>query len=311
MRSKTARSLCCGFSVCVCWFSGPGSGSPRATRSSRPPTGRGSRRARAAARARAGGRARDRRVGRPADGHRRSWERAVGRVGPVQEFPERHRGGNDCCVKRARDATSLPEPAPYRCNRFLTCNESFRRFWSGGTRSLRYLRPRWSRRHGPSWRGACEPAAQSAADPTSGRHGVPLTAARPSSRSSASRGRPHRPRPGRRRAADSGPGAIKGRSLAAIAWRRLRRDKLALAGGIVIVLFVLARGLRRTDRRHALRRRTTRSRNNTGPHSAARPARLDAARRVQRRERHALARRHAAVRAGHPRATCSTARGPR
>ena len=38
------------------------------------------------------------------------------------------------------------------------------------------------------------------------------------------------------RAAD---GEIKGRSLSAIAWRRLRRDKVALAGAIVIVLFVL------------------------------------------------------------------------
>jgi peptide/nickel transport system permease protein len=34
--------------------------------------------------------------------------------------------------------------------------------------------------------------------------------------------------------------AIKGRSLSAIAWRRLRRDKLALAGAVVIVLMVLA-----------------------------------------------------------------------
>jgi peptide/nickel transport system permease protein len=32
---------------------------------------------------------------------------------------------------------------------------------------------------------------------------------------------------------------VKGRSLASIAWRRLRRDKLALAGAVVIVLFVL------------------------------------------------------------------------
>jgi peptide/nickel transport system permease protein len=33
--------------------------------------------------------------------------------------------------------------------------------------------------------------------------------------------------------------AIQGRSLRQIAWRRLRRDKVALAGGIVIVIFVL------------------------------------------------------------------------
>ena len=40
--------------------------------------------------------------------------------------------------------------------------------------------------------------------------------------------------------ADQGPTAIQGRSLSAIAWRRLRRDRLALAGGVVIILFVLA-----------------------------------------------------------------------
>ena len=39
----------------------------------------------------------------------------------------------------------------------------------------------------------------------------------------------------------AGPGAarIEGRSLGQIAWRRLRRDKVAMAGGIVIVLLVL------------------------------------------------------------------------
>jgi len=38
---------------------------------------------------------------------------------------------------------------------------------------------------------------------------------------------------------DDAPADIQGRSLASIAWRRLRRDKVALAGGVVIVLFVL------------------------------------------------------------------------
>jgi ABC-type dipeptide/oligopeptide/nickel transport system permease subunit len=39
----------------------------------------------------------------------------------------------------------------------------------------------------------------------------------------------------------AGPGAarIEGRSLGQIAWRRLRRDKVAMAGGIVIVLLIL------------------------------------------------------------------------
>jgi peptide/nickel transport system permease protein len=41
-------------------------------------------------------------------------------------------------------------------------------------------------------------------------------------------------------APDATASGIAGRSLWAIAWRRLRRDKLALAGGVVIVLFVLA-----------------------------------------------------------------------
>jgi peptide/nickel transport system permease protein len=38
---------------------------------------------------------------------------------------------------------------------------------------------------------------------------------------------------------DQGPKAIQGRSLWSIAWRRLRRDKLAMAGGIVIVILIL------------------------------------------------------------------------
>ncbi|MDQ1532034.1 MAG: hypothetical protein QOE37_2139 [Microbacteriaceae bacterium] len=38
---------------------------------------------------------------------------------------------------------------------------------------------------------------------------------------------------------DQGPAAIQGRSLWSIAWRRLRRDKLAMAGGVVIILLVL------------------------------------------------------------------------
>lgn len=37
----------------------------------------------------------------------------------------------------------------------------------------------------------------------------------------------------------SGPTAIVGRSLSQIAWRRLKRDKVALASGIVVLLFVL------------------------------------------------------------------------
>ena len=40
-------------------------------------------------------------------------------------------------------------------------------------------------------------------------------------------------------AESSGAGEIKGRSPWAIAWRRLKRDKVALAGGIVVVLFTL------------------------------------------------------------------------
>lgn len=38
---------------------------------------------------------------------------------------------------------------------------------------------------------------------------------------------------------DNGPAAIVGRSLLSIAWRRLRQDRVAMAGGIVIVVFVL------------------------------------------------------------------------
>ena len=37
-----------------------------------------------------------------------------------------------------------------------------------------------------------------------------------------------------------GTGAIQGRSLAQIAWRRLRRDRVAMAGGVIVVLMVLA-----------------------------------------------------------------------
>jgi peptide/nickel transport system permease protein len=35
------------------------------------------------------------------------------------------------------------------------------------------------------------------------------------------------------------PGEIQGRSLLSIAWRKLRRDRLALAGAVVIILFIL------------------------------------------------------------------------
>ena len=38
---------------------------------------------------------------------------------------------------------------------------------------------------------------------------------------------------------DSAEGAIEGRSLGQIAWRRLRRDKVAMGGGIVVVLMAL------------------------------------------------------------------------
>src|SRR5437764_868067 len=34
--------------------------------------------------------------------------------------------------------------------------------------------------------------------------------------------------------------AIAGRSLRALAWRRLKKDKVALAGGVVVVLLLLA-----------------------------------------------------------------------
>src|SRR5216683_7255289 len=37
----------------------------------------------------------------------------------------------------------------------------------------------------------------------------------------------------------AGAGAIEGRSLGQIAWRRLRRDKVAIAGGVVVVVLVL------------------------------------------------------------------------
>ncbi|MGT2424961.1 ABC transporter permease [Amnibacterium kyonggiense] len=42
---------------------------------------------------------------------------------------------------------------------------------------------------------------------------------------------------------DATQDAIKGRSLAAIAWRRLRQDRIALAGGVVVVLFILVAAL--------------------------------------------------------------------
>src|ERR1700759_780118 len=38
---------------------------------------------------------------------------------------------------------------------------------------------------------------------------------------------------------DTGEKAIAGRSLRQIAWRRLKRDKVAIAGGIVVILLVL------------------------------------------------------------------------
>src|SRR5437764_12841661 len=37
----------------------------------------------------------------------------------------------------------------------------------------------------------------------------------------------------------AGSGDIRGRSPWSIAWRRLRRDRLALAGGVIVVLLVL------------------------------------------------------------------------
>jgi peptide/nickel transport system permease protein len=41
-------------------------------------------------------------------------------------------------------------------------------------------------------------------------------------------------------AALAGTGAVQGRSLGQIAWRRLRRDRVAMAGGLVVVALVLA-----------------------------------------------------------------------
>ncbi|HET7016214.1 MAG TPA: ABC transporter permease [Streptosporangiaceae bacterium] len=41
-------------------------------------------------------------------------------------------------------------------------------------------------------------------------------------------------------AALTGTGAVQGRSLGQIAWRRLRRDRVAMAGGVIVVLLVLA-----------------------------------------------------------------------
>src|ERR1700733_5855639 len=38
---------------------------------------------------------------------------------------------------------------------------------------------------------------------------------------------------------DTGAKAFAGRSLRQIAWRRLKRDKVAIAGGIVVILLVL------------------------------------------------------------------------
>ena len=38
----------------------------------------------------------------------------------------------------------------------------------------------------------------------------------------------------------AGAGAIEGRSLGQIAWRRLRRDKIAIAGGVVVLVLVVA-----------------------------------------------------------------------
>src|SRR5260370_9387135 len=41
-------------------------------------------------------------------------------------------------------------------------------------------------------------------------------------------------------AALAGTGQIEGRSLGQIAWRRLRRDKVAMGGGVVVILLVLS-----------------------------------------------------------------------
>lgn len=64
---------------------------------------------------------------------------------------------------------------------------------------------------------------------------------------------------------DDAPGAIQGRSLASIAWRRLRRDKVALAGGVVIVIFVLMAIF--ADAIAGLYGQTPRALNNLGPDS--------------------------------------------
>jgi len=57
-------------------------------------------------------------------------------------------------------------------------------------------------------------------------------------------------------------GAIAGRSLTSIAWRRLRRDKVALAAGIVIVLLVLVAAL--ADVISAVYGQTPSAQHNTG-----------------------------------------------
>lgn len=39
--------------------------------------------------------------------------------------------------------------------------------------------------------------------------------------------------------ADESPAAIQGRSLLSIAWRRLRHDKIAIVGGVIVVVFII------------------------------------------------------------------------
>lgn len=45
--------------------------------------------------------------------------------------------------------------------------------------------------------------------------------------------------------ASAGPAAIQGRSLGQLAWRRLRRDKVAMGGGIVVIVLILVAVLAR------------------------------------------------------------------
>ena len=64
--------------------------------------------------------------------HRTPWEHAMGRIGPARRFPKRSPASAATVREEGSNATSLPEPAPSRCNRFLACNETPARFGPGG-----------------------------------------------------------------------------------------------------------------------------------------------------------------------------------